>query len=76
MGWYMHKSYKRNGISKSDVYNQYLAYHEGHSGFRRGTYKRKKWLIKLLNQYKKELSDIALSWRAALSFYFYWLLIY
>ena len=53
MGWYMHKSYKRNGISKSDVYNQYLAYHEGHAGFRRGSYKKKKWLIKIAKSVQK-----------------------
>ena len=53
IGWYMHKSYKRNGISKSDAYNQYLAYHEGHAGFRRGTYKRKKWLMKVAKSVQK-----------------------
>ena len=53
MGWYMHKSYKRNGIPKSDVYNQYLAYHEGHAGFRRGSYKKKKWLIKIAKSVQK-----------------------
>jgi hypothetical protein len=53
MGWYMHKSYKRNGIPKSDVYNQYLAYHEGHAGFRRGSYKKKKWLMKIAKSVQK-----------------------
>ena len=28
-GWYINKSNKINGISKSDAYGQYLAYHEG-----------------------------------------------
>jgi hypothetical protein len=31
-------------ISKWDPYNQYLAYHEGQNGWKRGTYKRKNWL--------------------------------
>lgn len=42
--WYMHQTYKRNGIAKSDAYAQYLNYHEGQAGYRRGTYKKKKWL--------------------------------
>ena len=42
--WYMDKSQKRNGVSKWDAYNQYLNYHEGHSGYARGSYKNKTWL--------------------------------
>lgn len=44
VGWYTHKSNKSVGISKWDPYNQYLAYHEGQTGWRRGTYKKKAWL--------------------------------
>ena len=44
--WYMDKSYQRNGISKWDGYSQYLNYHEGHTGFKRGTYNNKSWLLK------------------------------
>lgn len=47
MGWYMDKSYRVNGISKSDARNQYLAYHEGHAGWRRGTHYRKSWLMRV-----------------------------
>jgi hypothetical protein len=39
MGWYMDQSYQRNGIAKDDAYNQYIAYHEGHTGFARGDHK-------------------------------------
>lgn len=46
MGWYMDQTQKELGISKTDAYRQYLAYHEGWSGFRKGTYKRKSWLQK------------------------------
>ena len=35
------------GISKSDYYNQYLAYHEGQSGWKKQTYKSKDWLIEV-----------------------------
>ena len=45
MGWYMTQSRDRNGIPLTDARNQYLAYHEGHSGFRRATYNRKSWLV-------------------------------
>jgi hypothetical protein len=44
VGWYTNMSNKTVGISKWDPYNQYLAYHEGQSGWRRGTYRRKGWL--------------------------------
>ena len=45
MGWYMNQTRDRNGVSLSDARNQYLAYHEGHTGFRKQTYNRKSWLV-------------------------------
>lgn len=45
MGWYMHGSSQRLGISKWDATSQYLAYHEGRSGFARGSYRSKGWLV-------------------------------
>lgn len=45
IGWYSTISQRTLGISKWDAYNQYLAYHEGHGGFKRRTYNDKKWLI-------------------------------
>lgn len=45
MGWYMHNSAERLGISKTDAQNQYLAYHEGRSGFARQSYNGKPWLV-------------------------------
>lgn len=45
MGWYMDKSEQSLGISKSDARNQYLAYHDGRTGFVRGTYNSKPWLL-------------------------------
>ncbi len=47
IGWYMTKTKGRNGIQLSDAYNQYLAYHEGHAGYARGSYHRKAWLKKV-----------------------------
>ena len=43
--WYMHNTYTRNSVSKWDGYGQYLNYHEGHSGYARGTYQSKQWLL-------------------------------
>ena len=40
IGWYVNQTYLINGIAKSDVYHQYLAYHQGHSGFKSGKYKK------------------------------------
>ena len=47
MGWYMTESKRRNGIRLSDARNQYLAYHEGHTGYARGTYRNKSWLLRI-----------------------------
>jgi hypothetical protein len=45
MGWYMTKSRSKNGIDLHDAENQYLAYHEGNTGFARQSYNAKPWLI-------------------------------
>ena len=45
IGWYMNKTREKNGIALSDARNQYLAYHEGHTGYARGSYKSKTWLL-------------------------------
>jgi len=44
VAWYCSMSNEMLGISKWDAYSQYLAYHEGATGWKRGTYKRKRWL--------------------------------
>ena len=45
MGWYMNQTRDRNGVALTDARNQYLAYHEGHTGFRNASYNRKPWLV-------------------------------
>ncbi|WP_343080225.1 lytic transglycosylase [Ostreiculturibacter nitratireducens] len=47
MGWYMHGTYEKLGIPKNDAQNQYLAYHEGRSGFARGSHNEKSWLLRV-----------------------------
>ena len=50
MGWYMNTTRERNGVALSDARNQYLAYHDGHTGFARGTYKNKAWLVRVAGE--------------------------
>lgn len=71
MGWYTNATQHQLGISKWDAYGQYLAYHDGRGGYKRGTYRRKPWLMKVarkveqqsktygwqLKQCRKELDD-------------------
>jgi hypothetical protein len=35
------------GVPTWDAFNQYLAYHEGHAGYRRGSYNAKSWLLRV-----------------------------
>jgi len=50
MGWYMAESNRRLGISLADARNQYLAYHEGRTGFSRGSYNSKAWLLRVADE--------------------------
>ena len=50
MGWYMDGTSQRLGISKYDARNQYLAYHEGRSGFANGSHNSKGWLLAVADQ--------------------------
>jgi hypothetical protein len=62
MGWYMTRSQQRNGIPLNDARNQYLAYHEGHAGFRRGSYNAKSWLLRVAD----DVADRALTYELQL----------
>ena len=50
MGWYMTLTLERNGISLADTRNQYLAYHDGHTGYARGSYRGKPWLMRIAGE--------------------------
>ncbi len=50
VGWYTNKTRERNGIPLTDARNQYLAYHEGHTGFARGSFNAKPWLISVADR--------------------------
>jgi len=45
IGWYNHETQRVNGIARDDGFRLYLAYHEGHGGYARKTYRSKQWLI-------------------------------
>ncbi|WP_226642096.1 hypothetical protein [Microbulbifer variabilis] len=44
VGWYNNTSARRCQIHANDAYHLYLAYHEGHGGFNRRSFKNKAWL--------------------------------
>lgn len=47
VGWYNYLSNRRLGLAKSDARQLYLAYHEGHTGYRRRTFLQKPWLLRV-----------------------------
>jgi hypothetical protein len=47
MGWYMRQSHEQLNIPMWDARNHYLAYHEGRTGYRRGSYNSKAWLLRV-----------------------------
>lgn len=57
IGWYNDKSNKRLGISKWDPKNLYLAYHEGHTGYRRGTYRKKPKVVQTANRVDRQARE-------------------
>lgn len=50
IGWYINKSANLAKIPKADPYNQYLAYHEGWTGYRKGSHEKKKWLLRVASE--------------------------
>lgn len=50
VGWYMTKSRKELGLRPHDAKTHYLAYHEGHGGFRGGGWRQKGFLVKASNE--------------------------
>ena len=50
IGWYMNQTEQKLGILKYDAANQYLAYHEGHNGYTRGSHLQKAWLLRVADE--------------------------
>ncbi|MGH8221817.1 MAG: transglycosylase SLT domain-containing protein [Woeseiaceae bacterium] len=62
VGWYTDTTQRMLGISKWDPYNQYLAYHEGHGGWKDRSYRGKPWLM----QTARKVEHRAKEWGAQL----------
>ncbi len=62
IGWYSDRAHKRAGISKYNAYQLYLAYHEGIGGYERGTYRHKKWLLRV----SRKVSSFSYAYRGQL----------
>lgn len=50
MGWYFKQTEDDLGISMADAKHQYLAYHEGRTGYRRGSHNAKGWLLRISDE--------------------------
>lgn len=59
VAWYVNKTYKMNSIAKTDTYNQYLAYHEGHKGFKNKSYASKIWLLNVAKKVQNTANNYA-----------------
>lgn len=64
IGWYVHTSKRQIGLSFDDAYSHYLAYHEGQTGFKKGTWKAKpnvqryaQRVAATANSYKSQLNS-------------------
>lgn len=62
IGWTMTQTSNSLGIAKHDAANQYLAFHEGRTGYRRGNYRNKPWLMNVANR----VSDRAAKYQSQL----------
>ncbi len=59
INWYVTRSARENGIAKGDTYRNYLNYHEGWVGYRRGSYKKKSWLLNVARKVEARASTYA-----------------
>lgn len=50
MGWYMTQTVEETGVPLTDARNQYLAYHDGRTGYLRGSWRSKGWLIRIAGE--------------------------
>lgn len=57
VGWYNFQSGRRSNIPPGDPYRLYLAYHEGHGGFNRGSYLGKQWLLDTARRVEGRAAD-------------------
>lgn len=63
IGWYNDRSARQLGIARDDAYRLYLAYHEGPTGYRRGSWRNKPTVL----GYARKVSDKAARYRSQLA---------
>jgi hypothetical protein len=57
IGWYNDVSQRRLGLSKSDAFHLYLAYHDGHTGFQRGGWRSNSQLQAIARRVQQRARD-------------------
>ena len=57
IGWYIEGSYRLLKLDKSDVYNHYLAYHEGRGGYQKKSFNKKKWLLEVAKKVERQAKE-------------------
>lgn len=57
IGWYNNLSHERLGIAKDNARHLYLAYHEGHGGYRRRTYQEKPSLQRVARKVERRSAE-------------------
>jgi hypothetical protein len=57
IAWYNRYSADTLGIANNDAYRLYLAYHEGHGGFKKGSFKNKEWLIQIAKKVSRRATQ-------------------
>ena len=77
IGWYLNNVHKQAGISKSNTYDLYLAYHEGIGGYKRGSHKNNSFLknyarktSNIANKYSSQLKSCSVPSKPFLSYIF------
>ena len=62
IAWYVDRTHRQAGVSRSNAKAQYLAYHEGVGGYQRGSWRGKSWLVRKAdsvaadaNRYRRQL---------------------
>ena len=59
IGWYGDRAHRLAGISKSNTYELYLAYHQGIAGYKRGSYKNNRFLMDYAQKAQNEAYQYA-----------------
>jgi hypothetical protein len=63
IGWYNGVSRRELGLSSTDAYSLYLAYHEGHGGYRSGSYRGKDWLLQAASRVRDRAAMYSVQWQ-------------